>query len=137
MIDLHSTPPVALAVVGIVALSAITGYLFAVARLTGDDAHGESSAGETATAGGSALDAAGARYGNAVEDFSQALKACEGSRQRLARLAQTARVTATPFRECHAVGFRPSGQRIDAGARAPWELRRDGPRVGDQRVAAV
>jgi len=27
VIDLHSTPPVALAVVGIVALSAITGYL--------------------------------------------------------------------------------------------------------------
>src|SRR5664279_2405123 len=79
MIDLHSTPPVIVAVmVGIVALSAITGYLVAVARLTGDDAHGESSGGETATAGGGALDAAGARYGSAVEDFSQALKACEG-----------------------------------------------------------
>ena len=38
-------------VVGIVALSAITGYLVVVARLTGDDAHSESSGGETATAG--------------------------------------------------------------------------------------
>jgi hypothetical protein len=97
--------------------------------LTGDDAHGESSGGETATAGGSARDAAGARVWSAVEDFSQALKACEGSRQRLARLAQTARATATAFRECHAMGFRPSGRRVDAGARAPWELRRDGPRL--------
>jgi hypothetical protein len=52
--------------VGIVALSTITGYLCAVARLTGDDAHGESSGGETATTGGSALDAAGARYGSAA-----------------------------------------------------------------------
>jgi hypothetical protein len=79
VIDLHSTPPVIVAVmVGIVALSAITGYLFAVARLTGDDAHGESSAGETATAGGSALDAAGARYGNAGEHFQSGAESVRG-----------------------------------------------------------
>jgi hypothetical protein len=137
VIDLHSTPVIVAVVVGIVALSAITGYLVAVARLTGDDAHGVSSGGETATAGGGALDVAGARYGSAVEHFSQALKACEGTRQRLGRLAETARATATAFRECYAVRFKPSGRRVDAGARAPWELRRERSAVGDQRVAAV
>ena len=75
--------------------------------------------------------------GARIEHFSQALKACEGSRQRLGRLAETARATATAFRECYAVGFKPSGRRVDAGARAPWELRRERSAVGDQRVAAV
>jgi hypothetical protein len=75
--------------------------------------------------------------GARIEHFSQALKACEGTRQRLGRLAETARATATAFRECYAVGFKPSGRRVDAGARAPWELRRERSAVGDQRVAAV
>jgi|SRR5450755_4368012 hypothetical protein len=51
VIDLHSTPVAIAVVVGIAPLSAITGYLFAVARSTPDDAHGESAGGETATAG--------------------------------------------------------------------------------------
>src|SRR5450755_3725249 len=48
--------------------------------------------------------------GARIEHFSQALKACEGTRQRLGRLAETARATATAFRECYAVGFKPSGR---------------------------
>jgi hypothetical protein len=41
VIDLHSTPVAIAVLVGIVAPSAITGYLFAAARAPPDDAHGE------------------------------------------------------------------------------------------------
>jgi hypothetical protein len=130
VIGLHSWPVIVAVLAGLIALSAVAGYLFATVLGTHEDAGSEPAAGgEPATASRAEVEAAGERYGRAVEHFSQALKACEGTRRRLGRLAEAARATATAFRECDAVGFVPSGQRIDAGARAPSELRRDGPRL--------
>jgi hypothetical protein len=135
VIDLHSLPVIVAVVAGLIALSAVAGYWLATVLHAHEDAGSEpagsepAAGGEPATGSRAEVEAAGERYGSAVEHFSQALKACEGTRRRLGRLAGAARETATAFRECDAVGFVASGRQVDAGARAPWELRRDGPRL--------